>query len=133
VSGFRNAHCLPPSESIVSQPIREARPAAQHPYKGLVGDCKALLEAHYRYLGVLLSLRVCLCEVYTLTIADLLVVYSYIAWPFSLFASNIFAHFNVGDSIWKNIAWGTLINAFYMVGLSSDVFCLSNRHLSPDA
>ncbi|KAI5480317.1 metabolite transport protein [Pseudohyphozyma bogoriensis] len=36
-------------------------------------------------------------------------LYDFIAWPFSLFASTIFSKFNVGDSIWKNIAWGSFL------------------------
>ncbi|EIM87179.1 metabolite transport protein [Stereum hirsutum FP-91666 SS1] len=43
-------------------------------------------------------------------------LYDYIAWPFSLFSSVIFSHFNAGESIWKSIAWGTLVNAFYVPG-----------------
>lgn len=43
-------------------------------------------------------------------------LYNYISYPFGLFASTILTRLNVGDSLTKNMGWGTVINCFYIPG-----------------
>lgn len=43
-------------------------------------------------------------------------LYNYIYYPFGLFASTILERLNVGDSLTKNMGWGTVINCFYIPG-----------------
>ncbi|RFU27243.1 hypothetical protein B7463_g9090, partial [Scytalidium lignicola] len=43
-------------------------------------------------------------------------LYNYISYPFGLFASTILERLNVGDSLVKNMGWGTVINCFYIPG-----------------
>ncbi|KKA21753.1 hypothetical protein T310_4202 [Rasamsonia emersonii CBS 393.64] len=43
-------------------------------------------------------------------------IYNYISYPFGLFSSTILTRVNAGSSLTLNMAWGTLINCFYVPG-----------------
>ncbi|TVY90609.1 Glycerophosphoinositol permease [Lachnellula willkommii] len=42
--------------------------------------------------------------------------YNYISYPFGLFASTITERLGIGNSLVKNMGWGTVINCFYIPG-----------------
>lgn len=42
--------------------------------------------------------------------------YNYVGYPFGLFASTILSRLEIGNSLTKNLGWGTLINCFYIPG-----------------